>query len=326
MNRDDLTSVLSSSDCFVFAKLPLHEDSFSNDFVYLDGRGFEKFGLRGIRNLEDLLDAIDPHCEIVEGVGVAKYRDTLVSSASNAAKQGKEANALLNLVKDGTSVTALMHIIPTRDSLLLIFIRSADLEGIPGANALSAGTFKDRLTGLFNFQTLKKHLKENDKDSLLCLFDLNGFKAINDNFGHSVGDDVLVYITSYLISISTMNEIYYRRSGDEFFIMFLNDDLDHAKDLIDKIEYYIAHLKEYNFQHLKGFECSAAFGLIGLKDKTSGSLLSVEQELQLADLAMYEAKHTKTLLRYIPYEEAVEIVEDGSLEEKLAAAAKKCSR
>ena len=55
MNRDDLTSVLSSSDCFVFAKLPLHEDSFSNDFVYLDGRGFEKFGLRGIRNL-DLFD------------------------------------------------------------------------------------------------------------------------------------------------------------------------------------------------------------------------------------------------------------------------------
>ena len=101
---------------------------------------------------------------------------------------------------------------------------------------------------------------------------------------------------------------------------------DGAKDLIDKIEYYIVHLKEYNFQHLKGFECSAAFGLIGLKDKTGGSLFSVEEELQLADLAMYEAKHTKTLLRYIPYEEAVGIVEDGSLEEKLAAAAKKCSR
>lgn len=325
MKNDDAFSNLSEMECFIFASLSLSRDILDQGFSFGNG-DFSKFGLVGINNLNDLLSAIDSHSEVVEGIGLEKYRTKLLRSIGSVAASGEEATIFLSLLWQGIRLDALMHIGRKGTELLFTFIKIKNPDDLPGVESLVSGSFKDKLTGLFNFQTLYKHLSESDKHCLLCLFDLNGFKAINDSFGHAVGDDVLVLITSYLISISTQNEIYYRRSGDEFFIFFLNGDLNHAKNLIEKIEFYIESLGRFNFSNLEGFQCSAAFGMVELRDDLEDGRISPEDELKLADYAMYEAKHQKKSLRFIDHDEAKRIIEDGKLEDLLSQAAKKCAR
>ena len=58
----------------------------------------------------------------------------------------------------------------------------------------------------------------------LILLDLDGFKSVNDRFGHSVGDDVLVEVARTMMSEIRPGDIAVRLGGDEFLICLLNVD------------------------------------------------------------------------------------------------------
>jgi GGDEF domain-containing protein/sensor domain CHASE-containing protein len=85
---------------------------------------------------------------------------------------------------------------------------------------------RDFLTGLFNrhfldeFQTiaLSAAQRENRKAAILMI-DINHFKKINDTYGHSVGDKVLVETARILQSATRTNEAAFRLGGDEFLLM-----------------------------------------------------------------------------------------------------------
>lgn len=80
----------------------------------------------------------------------------------------------------------------------------------------------DGLTGLTNRRYLEAHLEKMllpaSANTTLALFiiDLNGFKEINDTYGHLSGDDVLCEIASRLINVSRQEDLIARLGGDEF--------------------------------------------------------------------------------------------------------------
>jgi diguanylate cyclase (GGDEF)-like protein/PAS domain S-box-containing protein len=91
---------------------------------------------------------------------------------------------------------------------------------------------KDGLTGLFNRQMVDKVLEElaeralvTDRGLVLMLIDLDGFKRINDTYGHDAGDEVLKTVAVRLKQCVRETDIVARMGGDEFMII-----LDQTKD------------------------------------------------------------------------------------------------
>jgi diguanylate cyclase (GGDEF)-like protein len=103
----------------------------------------------------------------------------------------------------------------------------------------------DALTGAVNrtlfIEGLQSAISESDvnhPDSALLFLDLDGFKEVNDNFGHQIGDRLLVEVTKRLRSHSRERDILGRLSGDEFVLLVrhlnLTNDLEPLLKRIQK--------------------------------------------------------------------------------------------
>ena len=80
----------------------------------------------------------------------------------------------------------------------------------------------DPLTGLLNRLGLDEALSAARNIFTLYFLDLDGFKAINDNFGHPAGDKALVGVAARLLSIVSADDIVARLGGDEFVVVASN--------------------------------------------------------------------------------------------------------
>ena len=145
--------------------------------------------------------------------------------------------------------------------------------------------FIDKLTGLYNRYYLDKvseELKRKRKITMMML-DMNDFKSINDNFGHSQGDDALVSLASVLQKTIGVEGIVVRYAGDEFVIILNNGDEEAAeqcKQLIKK------NLEEFNENHKKKYKLSASIG-VGVFDLEKSN---VDKILKKIDKLMYDDK------------------------------------
>lgn len=92
----------------------------------------------------------------------------------------------------------------------------------------------DELTGLPNRAFLKKSVEmlvqDPDRPFAIALLDLDGFKTVNDVFGHAMGDAVLVETTKRLSKSVEATDLLARLGGDEFVLLFRNRGALAAKD------------------------------------------------------------------------------------------------
>lgn len=104
---------------------------------------------------------------------------------------------------------------------------------------------KDSLTSLNNtrafnleYQTLKKRHSKKDQTLAVGIIDLDGFKSVNDTYGHSKGDDVLVEFAHVLKETTRMTDVVARMGGDEFVVILQDTNSqgieDYAKRLRNK--------------------------------------------------------------------------------------------
>lgn len=104
----------------------------------------------------------------------------------------------------------------------------------------------DELTGLFNrkrgnelIELLDKKRSEIKHRAVLFL-DLNGFKAINDQFGHNVGDQILIAVAKRLKGTIGSNSALIRWGGDEFVIVALGEDARNIQVTIEVLNQIFA--------------------------------------------------------------------------------------
>ncbi len=159
------------------------------------------------------------------------------------------------------------------------------------ARALQEMTLVDELTGLHNrrgLQTIGEQAlyraRRGGNPVALLFLDLDGFKQINDTYGHSAGDDALRAIAQVLRGVTRESDIGARVGGDEFCVLIFDDAGDAAKRIAARIEEGILAVQE---QHSFPFTLAASIGACEVDAKTPGSL---QEMLSLADGRMYEHK------------------------------------
>ena len=99
-------------------------------------------------------------------------------------------------------------------------------------------SFRDPLTGCFNRRYLDKRRAELEQDAahLACLlFDLTGFKAINDTWGHDEGDRVLQAFAHFLLRLHRSGDILVRLGGDEFALLIRTATDAEARAVADRV-------------------------------------------------------------------------------------------
>jgi len=149
----------------------------------------------------------------------------------------------------------------------------------------------DSLTKIYNRNYFQKLLGEivnkaklSKESFVMCIIDLNNLKAINDTYGHSMGDRILKKFADIFKKEICKDDIFARIGGDEFAVVFLNKDKNSAIDIISRAS---QALKDYPF-NLDGDkkEISFAYGLSQFKNDSE----DINQLMKLADKRMYEKK------------------------------------
>ena len=147
----------------------------------------------------------------------------------------------------------------------------------------------DVLTGIMNrrsFMTLvnKEVARSRRYETPLSLIfcDIDKFKSINDNYGHSIGDEVLQAFAHSIKSHIRQSDLFARWGGEEFIILAVETDESNASQLADNLRKIIMELK---VQPVKQITCS--FGVAELKKDES-----FEQLCERADQAVYDAKNS----------------------------------
>ncbi|WP_295804019.1 diguanylate cyclase [uncultured Microbulbifer sp.] len=149
----------------------------------------------------------------------------------------------------------------------------------------------DALTGLANrheayraISALERRNRELAGRYTVLIGDLDGFKAINDNFGHNFGDQVLKDVAQVLRDNTRSDDIVARWGGEEFLILLPNTDVQGGGILAEKLRLKVAALRD---KYPQDASISISFGVAEGDPRTAthGQLLSQ------ADSRMYRAKH-----------------------------------
>ena len=115
----------------------------------------------------------------------------------------------------------------------------------------------------------------------LILLDLDGFKEINDEYGHAVGDRILISVCNLVKEHTRVLDSLYRYGGDEFIIAPLNMDLKTAKHLAEKIRNIVE-----NHKFISDIKLTLSIGVseYNIYD-------TAESWINRADTSLYKAKN-----------------------------------
>lgn len=146
----------------------------------------------------------------------------------------------------------------------------------------------DQLTNLHNRRSFYQAISPllNKKDPLcLIMIDVDKFKAINDKYGHNVGDQALIIISKRIRSQLRNADIATRWGGEEILVLLPNTAIETAEQLAERMRKTI----EQNPLHVDDIELklSISLGVAQFKNQTS-----VETFIDEADHALMQAKET----------------------------------
>ncbi len=193
------------------------------------------------------------------------------------------------LDKNGNDLWVHSVITPEYNSSAEIVGFTAILQNITDKKLIEKMSNIDKLTGLLNRNRLNDVLitemarfdRFNNSFSIIML-DIDHFKKVNDNYGHQVGDEVLIQISNIFKSNSRITDGVYRWGGEEFIIVASGLELHQAMVFADKLRTLVDNFVFPGIGHLT-ISCGVAECQHG---KTS------EQLLSRADIALYQAKHS----------------------------------
>ena len=149
----------------------------------------------------------------------------------------------------------------------------------------------DQLTGLASRRLVHRLLADavrsaeaQDRGLAVIFIDLDGFKAINDDFGHTAGDDVLRAIGSRLASVVRRDDSVGRLGGDEFVIICTDVERGSVDRVVERVHAAVREPLPGPEGELR-VTCS-----VGVALSCGGARPSPEAMLDRADAAMYESK------------------------------------
>lgn len=150
---------------------------------------------------------------------------------------------------------------------------------------------RDPLTNLFNrraffdaFDTLFENAMSNHSRLACIMLDIDHFKSVNDTHGHSVGDEVIIYLADVLTQFQGDVDVVGRFGGEEFCMLLPDATIESAVQRANKIRTYIENGTNANLS--VQLSITSSFGVSVLPSDAK----SPSEMIEFADLALYEAK------------------------------------
>lgn len=159
---------------------------------------------------------------------------------------------------------------------------SAKLEGLAMIDPLTQcvnrrGFYENAQAQIVNFHNNEQHV-------CLIYWDIDNFKKVNDCYGHSGGDIVLIETSKRVRDNIKTTDLIGRIGGEEFVILVGRTTYQEAADVAERLRAAISDTPiEYNNNSI---EVTASFGVVDINDRD----ISIEQAIDFADKALYSAK------------------------------------
>ncbi|KQR71635.1 putative bifunctional diguanylate cyclase/phosphodiesterase [Rhizobium sp. Leaf341] len=181
-------------------------------------------------------------------------------------------------------------------AILMVFLTGIAMAGWVAVRKLRQdeaaarhAALRDALTGLWNRRALLEHLTDLTRNGQqgtveLCLLDLDGFKRVNDAWGHATGDELIASVAARLRDILPPEVFIARLGGDEFAIVVARTPETRIAD--DTADRALVAACDVFFLGTRQIQVAASIGraVAGLSDVDMGDLM------RAADVALYRAK------------------------------------
>ncbi|TMN93568.1 hypothetical protein CWB72_02775 [Pseudoalteromonas phenolica] len=147
----------------------------------------------------------------------------------------------------------------------------------PLSQLLNRQSFEQQLTGIIQSESYLQTKKVRSESRwFLAMLDIDHFKKVNDNFGHVIGDEVIVLVSQLLKSHFRFDDLLFRYGGEEFAILFSTESAELAWKLLDRARELVANTRFPQVNHVTmsvGFiQVSADFQLSELVDNADKAL------------------------------------------------------
>lgn len=153
----------------------------------------------------------------------------------------------------------------------------------PGDEELVAMAWSDGLTGLANRRRLDHDVLVHENapaETAVMMVDVDGFKEINERFGHPCGDRILCEVGGVLSDHVRYDDVVYRFNGEQFCVLLPGASVVDARTIADRIVEAVHQLTLPDDTHV-----TVSVG-VSISDERR-----LSKAITVADRAMYEAKH-----------------------------------
>ncbi|MES2170477.1 MAG: sensor domain-containing diguanylate cyclase [Actinomycetota bacterium] len=234
--------------------------------------------------------------------GLDEVRPLYPALADAMIEAGVEAFSVIVLQDVGEPVGALIcffghqRAFDEQDTALQVALgrqSAAVLSRIRLQSELEMLAMHDQLTGLANRKLLRESLVGalgvalwHERPMALIFVDLDGFKAVNDELGHSAGDTVLKWVANQLRGAVRSRDVVGRFGGDEFVIICENAGADEATLIAERV---LSMIDGNSHELPGGIRVSASIG-VAIHQPEPGLGTAPETIFVAADVAMYSSK------------------------------------
>jgi diguanylate cyclase (GGDEF)-like protein len=172
------------------------------------------------------------------------------------------------------------------NSVVIMHSQALDEDMYQKINHISHKANTDHLTGIFNRLKFHENLyqeitgvKNRKRNLSIIMFDIDHFKAINDLYGHDVGDEVLLDLTAFVSSKISETDTFARWGGEEFMLLMPGKSSGQASEAAENLR---NEIERQTFAQVERLTCS--FGVTQYLGEDTALFL------KRVDCAMYLAK------------------------------------
>lgn len=158
-------------------------------------------------------------------------------------------------------------------------------------DSLNSMAYTDIMTGIGNRNSCEKYFADIMEDTkekyLIVMFDINGLKRVNDELGHSEGDNLIKAFADLLKCVFVKSTDFIGRIGGDEFVLITRSTHEETINLLDKLDNNVA---EENVKGKNKFDITYSYGIAECNRKNSED---VWKKFSEADEKMYRVKKSE---------------------------------